>query len=139
MTIRTLARRVLSKMLTREDLTILRLTKGLSYVSTQKSGQVSMDTEMIYKKCVVTLPTHQAIGPASSVQASVRSQLAILMAGIREPHCQVCGDTEAQSTILKIPTQASDVHLWSFVDTHRCDESQTMPRSPNLRLGSIKV
>jgi len=65
-------------------------------------------------KTLVTLPPHQAIGPASSAQAAVRTQLAMLMTDIHEPHCQVCGDTEAQSTILKIPTQAADVHLCEF-------------------------
>ena len=47
------------------------------------------------------------------------------MENITEPHCKICGDTENDGKIIKIPTQICDIYLCEF-----CYDVQTIYRNP---------
>ena len=66
-----------------------------------------------YKICCMhkVLHKHIYLPPKTMEQFAVRATLEVLMAGISVPHCKVCGDTEKESKIVKIPTQIGDIYL----------------------------
>jgi hypothetical protein len=76
-------------------------------------------SEKKYKKCclnktLIELPPHTDLPPISFEQMMVRNQLEKIMENIKEPHCKICGDTEKDGKIMKIPTQNNDMYLCEF-------------------------
>jgi hypothetical protein len=69
-----------------------------------------------YKKCckIDVLHKHNYLPPQSESQSIARFTSDILMKNIQEPHCKVCGDTEKDGKIFKIPTQTNDIYLCQF-------------------------
>jgi hypothetical protein len=72
-----------------------------------------------YKKCClnktqIELPPHTVLPPKSFEQMMVRQYLEKKMENIKEPHCKICGDTEKNGKIMKIPTQNNDIYLCEF-------------------------
>ena len=77
-----------------------------------------------YKKCckikqdsksnIEVLDTHKYIPPQTITQSVSRNILDKLMENIKEPHCKICGDTEKDGKILKVPTQVGDIYLCEF-------------------------
>jgi len=72
-----------------------------------------------YKKCclnktLIELPPHNALQSASFTQYMVRNELEELMKNIKVPHCKICGDTEKDSKIMKIPIENNHMYLCEF-------------------------
>jgi hypothetical protein len=77
-----------------------------------------------YKKCcknnkdlyndIKVLDTHKYIPPKTIIQSIARNTLDILMENIKEPHCKICGDTEKDGKIVKVPTQIGDIYFCEF-------------------------
>ncbi len=73
-----------------------------------------------YKKCCINkpnynvIPTHTYLPPQTLTQSIIRHTLDELMENITDPHCKICGDTENDGKILKIPTQIGDIYLCEF-------------------------
>ena len=76
-----------------------------------------------HKKCcmnnsstsnIETLDTQIYLPPATLEQSIFRNKLEKLMENIKEPHCKICGDTQNDSKLLKIPTQIGDIYLCEF-------------------------
>ena len=73
-----------------------------------------------YKKCCINkppsniIPTHTYLPPQTLSQSVARFQLENLMEHITEPHCKICGDTENDGKIIKIPTQIGYIYLCEF-------------------------
>jgi hypothetical protein len=73
-----------------------------------------------YKKCCINklnsnvIPTHTYLPPQTLTQSITRNTLDKLMENITDPHCKICGDTENDGKILKIPTQIGDIYLCEF-------------------------
>ena len=67
-----------------------------------------------YKRCcmnVVRLQEHPYVPPQTATQSAVRTAAAELGKGILEPHCVICGDTNRDSKILRVPTQKGESDL----------------------------
>lgn len=60
------------------------------------------------------LSTHNYLPPQTLSQSITRNTLKELMKNIKEPHCEICGDTENESKILKIKTQLDNIYLCDF-------------------------
>ena len=60
------------------------------------------------------VPTHIYLPPQTPTQSIIRYTLDKLMKNITDPHCKICGDTENDGKILKIPTQIGDIYLCEF-------------------------
>lgn len=72
-----------------------------------------------YKKCCnkqnsVNVPIHTYLPPQTLSQSITRDTFEKLMENIKDPHCQICGDTEDDGQILKIPTQIGDKYFCKF-------------------------
>ena len=63
-------------------------------------------------KCdIEVLHRHTYLPPQTLSHSITRNTLDKLMENISEPHCKICGDTENDSKILKMPTQIGDIYL----------------------------
>ena len=81
-------------------------------------------TGLKYKKCcknkhesknnIEVLDTHKYTHPKTMGQLLWRNISDKSMENIKEPHCKICGDTEKNSKIFKIPTQIGDIYLCEF-------------------------
>jgi hypothetical protein len=66
-------------------------------------------------KCdIKVLPRHTYLPPQTLSQSITRHTLDKLMENITDPHCKICGDTENDGKILKIPTQIGDIYFCEF-------------------------
>jgi len=66
-------------------------------------------------KCdIEVLHTHTYLPPQTLTQSITRHTLDKLMENITDTHCKICGDTENDGKILKIPTQIGDIYLCEF-------------------------
>lgn len=63
-------------------------------------------------KCdIEVLQKHNYLPPQTLTQSITRNTLNKLMENIKEPHCEICGDTENDCKIKKIPTQIGYIYL----------------------------
>ena len=63
-------------------------------------------------KCdIEVLHRHAYLPPQTLTQSITRHTLNKLMENITDPHCKICGDTENDDKILKIPTQIGDIYM----------------------------
>jgi hypothetical protein len=61
-----------------------------------------------------TIETYTYLPAQSHEQLIYRSMIEEKFKNIKEPHCKICGDTENDGKILKIPTQIGDIYLCQF-------------------------
>lgn len=73
-----------------------------------------------YKKCCINkppsnvIPIHTYLPPQTLSQLITRITLDKLMKNITDPHCKICGDTENDGKIIKIPMQIGNIYLCEF-------------------------
>jgi hypothetical protein len=60
------------------------------------------------------IPKHTYISPQTLRESITRNTLDELNKNIKELHCKICGDTEKEGKIMKIPTQIGDIYLCEF-------------------------
>ena len=73
-----------------------------------------------YKKCCINkqnsnvIATHTYLPPQTLTQSITRNTLDKLMENVTGPHCKICGDTEHDGKLLRIPTQMGDMYFCEF-------------------------
>ena len=84
---------------------------GKKYKSCCKNKPILTEEK---KSNVEVLPTHNYLHPQTLNQSMARVTLDLLNEKIQKHHCKICGDTEDDGKIFKIPTQVNDIYLCEF-------------------------
>jgi len=85
----------------------------INVINNNHTGLLSIEISNIPKKINVT-NVHNYIPPKTPEQAAARAMLDAMMKNIKEDHCKVCGDTEKDGVLLKIPTNVGDIFLCEY-------------------------
>lgn len=80
----------------------------------KEENSVLIEETLKHKPNIEVLNNHTYLPPQTTDQLIFRNMLKPYHENIKEPHCEICGDTENDGKLFKIPTQISIIFMCEF-------------------------